>query len=266
MNKEELDAGVLEFIEHDSTSLEDIDEFLFTIHKAVIEKRVGKFSITDKIDKLESLEKIIESESGDKVKRASQDAGYLLEEIVNDIFSHLTDVTVKSYRGPDQQYDLMVTSSNEYLNSYMSKIVPGAHGFNIIVEAKFEKTAISTSQFKRLCSILTHSVTDKFHVGIFFSKNPASGFKPTQDNLRVQAVRDCRFTQIVFNLKTNKFVIVFDLAAIKKITSVQALLDLIHKAIDEVGELTGLQLDDLFEDRFLVPERWTSVSAPSPNP
>jgi hypothetical protein len=180
-----------------------------------------------------------------EIKQPSQqlrkEAGYLLEKILVVAFKGLAGYSeIKSYRSGSFQLDLLISGDDTKWQAICDRI----HQTNecergIIVEAKAEKTAVSSAQFSRFCNILAANFCNTVGLGIFFTLEGASGF-PKKGGSRKTSFRDARLCQIIFYAKTNKKIIVLDKNDIFELAKSGSLTRILIRKVKEIEEASGL--------------------------
>lgn len=182
--------------------------------------------------------------------RKDEDGGLLMEEIAYLAFRCLKGYErIMSYRSYSAQHDLEISgSTKEWILITRYLHLPDT-GRSIIVEAKNLDAPVNDQQFSRLCGILENKFKITSHLGVFFTRNGATGF-PTASK-RVTALKDARATQILFHAKTNKFVVVLDDSDIKKLKDKGSLLAILESKIQDVESATPTGLPSGFEEEEL---------------
>ena len=172
-------------------------------------------------------------------KKETQDAGYLLEEISLICFCGLVGYTnIKSFRSPSAQYDLVIGGDTLEWKELYEFLFLNFNQRDIVIESKAIKASLSDSQFARMCSIMTLSLTNA-GLGIFFTLNGASGF-PARDQARQQTIGNARLRQVVFHASTKKTIIVLDKNDIFTLNQNGSLITLLIRNLRDLHELSGI--------------------------
>ncbi|WP_202950702.1 hypothetical protein [Pseudanabaena sp. PCC 6802] len=167
-----------------------------------------------------------------------QKAGYLLEEIALLSFCGLSGYTsLKSFRSPSSQYDLVIGGDTVEWKSICDLLYIEFNQRDIVVEAKATTEKLSDSQFARLCCIMSYNLTNT-SLGVFFTLNGASGF-PEEGKARQQKIGNSRLRQVVFHAATKKAIVVFDKYDILTLDQNGSLITLLIRKIRDLCELTG---------------------------
>jgi hypothetical protein len=178
--------------------------------------------------------------------------GELLEEIAFLLFKSLHGVqNVRSYTSFAAQHDLVVDGSSQIWLSLMSYLHLPEEGRSIVVECKNEKTKITDQQFSRLCGILQNKFETTAHLGVFISRQKATGFP--EGSKKKKTLSESRATQVIFHAKTKKFVIVVDEEDLKKIADGFSFPKLLEAKIREVEASYGTEIsfNDTWEETIL---------------
>ncbi|WP_217901469.1 hypothetical protein [Pseudanabaena sp. SR411] len=109
---------------------------------------------------------------------------------------------------------------------------------DIVLESKAIKSSLSDSQFARMCSIMTFSLTHA-GLGIFFTLNGASSF-PKRNQARQQTIGNARLRQVVFHASTKKVIIVLDKDDIFTLNQSGSLITLLIRKTRDLHELSGV--------------------------
>lgn len=165
-------------------------------------------------------------------------AGYLLEEIALICFCGLAGFTsVKSFRSPSSQYDLLISGDTLHWKSICKFLYLDFNQRDLFIEAKAITAPLSDSQFARLCSIMSLNLTNT-GLGIFFTLNGASGF-PKEGEARQQKIGNARLRQVVFHASTKKAIVVLDKNDILTLNQNGSLITLLIRKIRDLHELSG---------------------------
>ena len=166
-------------------------------------------------------------------------AGYLLEEIALICFCGLAGFTsVKSFRSPSAQYDLLLSGDTPHWESICKFLYLDLNQRDLLIEAKAITKPLSDSQFSRLCSIISLNLTNT-GLGIFFTLNGASGF-PQVGESRQQKIGNARLRQVIFYASTKKAIVVLDKNDILTLNQNGSLITLLIRKIRDLHELSGL--------------------------
>jgi len=165
--------------------------------------------------------------------------GYLLEEIALICFCGLVGYTsVKSFRSPSAQYDLLISGDTVHWKSICELLYLDFNQRDIVIEAKAITKSLSDSQFARLCSIMTFNLTNT-GLGIFFTLNGASGF-PEEGKPRQQKIGNARLRQVIFQAATKKAIVVLDKNDILTLDKNGSLITMLIRKIRDLQELSGI--------------------------
>ena len=192
--------------------------------------------ITEYLDRLKDFLEI-----DNPTKQLRRDAGYLLEKILVVAFKGLVGYSeIKSYRSGSCQLDLLISGDGVQWQSICNQIhQTNESSRGIIVEAKAEKSRVTSAQFSRLCNILNITFCNTVGLGIFFTLEGASGF-PMKGGNRVTCFKDSRLCQLLFYAKTNKKIIVLDKNDILELDRSGSLIRIIISKVKEIEEASGL--------------------------
>jgi len=181
--------------------------------------------------------------------------GQLMEKIAYLSFRCLVGKgAIKSYQsssGP--QHDLVITGSSPHWKLLIALLRLKMD--KVVLEAKNTDGVVTDAQFSRLCFIVENKFQNQCQLGIFFTRQGATGFPKTNDK-RQRILKDAKATQIIFHAKTGKYIIVFDHEDIVKLILPGALPSLIRSKINDVEDVSGLSLkydEDLNEMDDLPP-------------
>lgn len=191
--------------------------------------------------------------------RAGEDPGQLMEEIAFLSFRRLRGwESIKSYQSYAQQHDLVIAGSRPWwfiLIKYLH-LLPERR--TILIEAKNRDDRVSDSDFSRLCGIIQNKLAETCNLGIFFTREGASGFSGLTElgetGSRQRSLRDARATQVLFHAKTGKFVVVLNHDDLQLLTQKGALPRILEAKIRDVEEAAGLSLQ--------FNENWTETDLP----
>lgn len=192
--------------------------------------------ITEYLDELKNFLEI-----DNPTKQLRRETGYLLEKILVVAFKGLVGYSeIKSYRSGSCQLDLLISGDGLQWNS-ICNLIHQANEFSrgIIVEAKAERSRVSSAQFSRLCNIMNINFCNTVGLGIFFTLEGASGF-PAKGGSRVIGFKDSRLCQLLFYAKTNKKIIVLDKNDILELDRNGSLIRIIISKVKEIEEASGL--------------------------
>jgi hypothetical protein len=176
-----------------------------------------------------------------------EDPGKLMEEIAYLAFRCLRGRnSMKSFQSYGPQHDLVVSGSSPKWNLFMRYLHLPLTGRTILVEAKNLADSVSDSQFSRLCAIIHTKYREIAHLGVFFTRNGASGFptRPDTENPagRQRSLKNARATQVIFHAMSGKFVIVLDDEDLQQLVKKGALPRILEAKIRDVEEASGLSL------------------------
>jgi hypothetical protein len=192
------------------------------------------------LKRLEDYERWCQTKKG-------EDPGKLMEEIAYLGFRGLKGWDgIKCYQSYAAQHDLVITGSEydwrlliEYLHlDWIQR--------TIIVEAKNTDEKVNDQQFSRLCGILQNKFETTGSLGVFFTRNGATGFSDGnegKEQVRRRVLRDAQATQVLFHAKTKKFVVVFVHEDIQSLKEPGSLPRLLEAKIRAVEEWTGLSIE-----------------------
>ncbi|MCB9420467.1 MAG: hypothetical protein H6667_11725 [Ardenticatenaceae bacterium] len=110
-------------------------------------------------------------------------------------------------------------------------------GRTIVIEAKNLKKPVNDQQFSRLCHIVQNMFKTTSHLGVFFSRSGATGFKTRR------SLRDSRATQILFHAITQKFVVVFNHEEILRLKQAGSLPKLLEAKIRDIESSSSMPED-----------------------
>jgi len=214
----------LQFIDRESPAVDPLISYLY-IPDPILE---------DYLTKLRIFLNILKPTNEEVTK-----AGYLLEEIALICFCGLTGfTTVKSFRSPSAQYDLVISGDTLHWTSICKFLYLDSTQRDIVIEVKAITDSLPDSQFSRLCNIMSISLTNA-GLGIFFTLNGASGF-PEAGQPRQQKIGNSRFRQVVFYASTKKAIIVLDKDDIFALNQNGSLITLLIRKIRDLHELSGI--------------------------
>lgn len=216
-------------------------------------------ALTDKIDEYRQwcAKWIHANDKKDKeaIRRLNQVAGTLMEELACLTFLCVSGLdSIKSYQSYAAQYDLIVSGSTQAWMMLTKLLHLPDTSRSIVIEAKNTQDAVSDAQFSRLCSKIVSQFAELCYLGIFFTREGASGFPKPDDSTRQRSLRDSRATQVIFHAKTGKFVVVLDDADIERLAVKGALPRILEAKIRDVEEVSGLSLE--------FTEDWVEVDLP----
>jgi hypothetical protein len=176
--------------------------------------------------------------------KQSQDAGYLLEEIMFLACSGLKGFSSrKSFCSVGAQYDLLITG-DDMCWFYLCKLLyMKENQRDIIIEAKCTKSKVTHSQFARLCSLMEISLFRTTGLGIFFTLNGATCFPYKGQNSRQQTLSEARSMQVLFHARTGKAIIVLDKEDIFKLDQPGSLIQILISKIRDIEHLSGLAIE-----------------------
>lgn len=220
----------LKYLQHDSPESDELINWLYTPNA-----RLSNY--------LNELKTFLKIERPTKPQR--QQAGYLLEKILVLTFNGLAGYSeIKNYQSASHQYDLLISGDNAewdivcdrlYLkNTKQNEIYRG-----FLVEAKAIGDSVSSSQFARLCSVMSLELCNTVGLGIFFTLEGAAGF-PKRGESRAVCVRHARLCQVLFHAKSGKKIVVLDKDDILELDQNGALIKILIRKVKELEELTGL--------------------------
>jgi len=177
--------------------------------------------------------------------RTGEDPGELMEEIACLAFRCLKGwSSMKSFQSYGPQHDLVISGSSPAWGLFMEYLHLPPTGRTILVEAKNQDDRVSDSQFSRLCSIVGTKYRETAHLGVFFTRNGASGFPtgadPDSSEVRQRSLKDARATQVIFHAATRKFVVVLEDGDLQRLTEVGALPRILEAKIRDVEDTAGL--------------------------
>lgn len=173
-----------------------------------------------------------------KEGKRSEDMGRLMEELASLAFGSLVGWdNISSYQSYAAQHDIVISGSTNDWYDLMEYLHLPKSGRTIVIEAKNLSEKVDDQQFSRLCSIIHNKFEITCHLGVFFSKNGATGF----DSKRV--LRDARATQVLFHAKTCKFVIVLTEDDFDELQKKGGLPKLLEARILDVEAVSNIQLD-----------------------
>ena len=153
---------------------------------------------------------------------------------------------MKSFQSYGPQHDLVVSGSSPAWNLFIQYLHLPLTGRTILVEAKNLTDSVSDSQFSRLCAIIHTKYRETVHLGVFFTRNGASGF-PTRPNsedpaVRQRSLQNARATQVIFHALSGKFVIVLEDEDLQQLVKQGALPRILEGKIRNVEDASGLPL------------------------
>ena len=188
--------------------------------------------------------------------RSDEDPGELMEEITYLAFSTLKgNNSLKSYRSFSHQLDLVISGSDSDWMSLMEYLHLKKRRRTIVVEAKNWEDKVDDKTFSRLCGILQNIFTNMADLGVFITRNGATGF-PKEDSVSsIRPLSEAQATQIIFHARTKKYVIVLTHDDIKKFGQPGALPRILEAKIRAVEEWTGKppRYNDRWEEVDLPP-------------
>lgn len=220
----------LKYLDHDSPESDELINWLYTPNS-----RIPNY--------LSELRDFLEIEN--PTREARQKAGYLLEKILVLAFKGLAGYSeIKNYQSASHQYDLLISGDNAewdiicdrlYLkNTKQNEIYRG-----FLIEAKAIGDSVSSSQFARLCSVMSLELCNTVGLGIFFTIEGAAGF-PKRGESRAVCVRHARLCQILFHAKSGKKIVVLDKDDILELDQNGSLIKILIRKVKELEELSGL--------------------------
>jgi len=177
-----------------------------------------------------------------------EDPGKLMEEIACLAFRCLKGWdSMKSFQSYAPQHDLVVSGSSAKWDMLIEYLHLPQRGRTILVEAKNVVDPVSDSQFSRLCAIIHAKYRETAHLGVFFTRNGASGF-PTGQNaentgVRQRSLRDARATQVIFHALSGKFVVVLEDEDLQQLVGKGTLPKILEAKIRDVEDASGLSLE-----------------------
>jgi hypothetical protein len=184
-----------------------------------------------------------------------QQAGALLEEIVLLAFLSLEGHdSVKSFQSYASQHDLLVSGSTGAWSMIIELLHLPQQARTFLVEVKNTHEKVSDAQFSRLCSIMHLKLDTTCALGIFVSREGATGFPERASIVRQRSLKDSRATQALFHAKTGKFVIVLDQSDIEQLPKEGALIRILEAKVRDVEESSGLELK--------YDEQWIEIDLP----
>jgi hypothetical protein len=176
------------------------------------------------------------------------------QEIAYLIFMGLTGTSsIRSFQSYAAQHDLVIDGESDSWNMLMIYLHLPRGGRSIVVECKNQKSCITDQQFSRLCSIVQNKFKDTAHLGVFVSRQPATGF-PKPGEIK-RALKDARATQALYHSLTNKYVVVIDDKDLRAIKSGANFAKILEMKIREVEASSGvnLEFDENWEEVLLPP-------------
>jgi hypothetical protein len=195
-------------------------------------------------------------------KMEQQRAARVLEGIALASFARVVGkISIKSYRSPDAQHDLLITGNGGSWKGFCVHCRIDDKKRGVLVEAKSHRTRVSSSQFSRVCSNIDHTTLKGLvSLGIIFSLRGATGFPAGTSDKREIALRDSRLRQAVFFLITEVPIIVFDLEDLKQLSQPGGLPDLIELKVRELfmqcgqvsSRATGASLTEIDAPDYLA--------------
>jgi len=197
------------------------------------------------IRKIEEYEQWLEavSKANSRKERAPLESlgGKLMEQIAYLVMADFVRFgAARSYQSFAAQIDLLLTVDpvfklffRDFLNIDTAKI---------LIEAKNTSECISDSQFRRLCHIVESQFSNDCRLGIFFSREGATGFHFKKGKGR--ALRDAAAIQALFHARTSRYIIVFEHADIIRMKQVGEFPRLVKRRLDEVEDATLLSPDN----------------------
>ncbi|GAA5531246.1 hypothetical protein [Herpetosiphon gulosus] len=203
--------------------------------------------------RIETEEKAKEAaKAANKKYTAPRNDGKLLEEILYLALSSLQDINrIKSYSAAEYQIDLEVSGSGG-LWEWMMKDFLNLPGDTFVAEAKDYGIPIENKYFSRLVYILDYHINKDSYLGIFFTREGASGFP--QPDQPLKKMSGCLATQMLFRARTEKFIIVFNKEDIYRLGERGSLLKLIRAKIHDAQGWAGKPLD--------IDKGWNEIDLP----
>jgi hypothetical protein len=174
-------------------------------------------------------------------KAEQQRAGHVLEGIALVSFYRIKGAnSLKSYRAPDAQHDLLITGNSGNWIAFCDYCRINSTKRGVLIEAKAHRKPVSSSQFSRVCSNIDHTTLKGLvSLGVIFSLRGATGFPASTSDEREITLRDARLRQAVFFLITEVPVIVFDMSDLKQLSTPGALPDLVERKVKELFMQSG---------------------------
>ena len=186
--------------------------------------------------------------------RKKEIPGELMEEIAYLLFKSLNGTeNIRSYQSYAAQHDLVVDGSSFAWQMLMKYLHLPDNGRTIVVECKNEKSKISDQQFSRLCGILQNKFTDTAQLGVFVSRQTATGFP--ENGAKKRSLSDARATQVIFHAKSKKFVIVVDQKDLENIARGFSFPMMLEAKIREVEASYGTEIT--------FNEKWEETKLPA---
>lgn len=177
------------------------------------------------------------------VSRTDEDPGQLMEEIAFLAFRCLIGHdSIKSGQSEGPQHDLIITGSSHLWRLLIETLHLPVEGRKILIEAKNTDDKIDDAQFSRLCFILEHKFQNQCHLGVFFSRERATGF-PEPGTSQQRVLRDARATQILFHAMTRKYVVLLNHDDILRLGEVGSLPRLLEARIRDIEDRLGTEVD-----------------------
>ena len=220
----------------------------------------GNFNLADSlyvpdealVNRLQDFERWCETRDG-------EDPGHLMEEIAFLAMRCLKGrEAINSYQSYAAQHDLLISGSTAAWFLIMEHLHLPTDGRTIVVEAKNLDQRVTDAQFSRLCGVIQNKLQATCHLGIFFSREGASGFpKPPNredEETRQRVLRDARATQVLFHARTCKFVIVLDRNDLRLLSQSGGLLRVLEAKIRDAEQGSGVSLQ--------FDEQWDEVDLP----
>jgi len=177
--------------------------------------------------------------------REGEDSGKLMEEIAYLAFRCLKGWgSMKSFQSYASQHDLVVSGSSAKWDILIEYLHLPLTGRTILIEAKNLDKSVSDSQFSRLCAIIHAKYRETVHLGVFFTRNGASGFptRPHSENraVRQRSLQNARATQVIFHALSGKFVVVLEDEDLQQLVKKGALPRILEAKIRDVEDASGL--------------------------
>jgi hypothetical protein len=188
------------------------------------------------------------------LSKTGEDPGQLMEEIAFLAFRCLKGYqSIQSFQSYAPQHDLVISGNDGSWSLLMDYLHLPQSGRTIVLEAKNldDDVKVDDKQFARLCGIIDNKFASTCHLGIFVTRNGATGFSFTR------VLRDARATQILFHSKTDKFVVVLEHDDLQKLIQQGALPKILEAKIRDVENASNapLEIDE-------TGDNWVEIKLP----
>lgn len=227
----------LQFLKKDSPEADELINWLYT-------------PVPQVSDHLDQLKCFLEIENPTRSQR--RETGYLLEKILVLAFKGLAGYSeIKNFQSASHQYDLLISGDNAEWDIVCDRLYLRNTQINqnyrgILIEAKAIGKSVSSSQFARLCSIMSLELCDAVGLGIFFTIEGAAGFPKRGEN-RIVCVKYARLCQVLFHARSGKKIVVLDKDDILELDQNGSLIKILIRKINELQELSGLPVKPINE-------------------